>query len=121
MSDTPQNFNMSAGDSKRLKITLVDEADIPIPLAGVQTIEWNLARSVRSDVALVKIVVNGGVVLITDQAGVGQVNCGRYDVLINHADTLALSGEYVHFCTLKDAAGATQTVFRGRVQIERII
>ena len=121
MNDAPQNFQMNAGDSKRLKITLVDEADIPIPLNGVQTIEWSLARSVRGDAALVKSLANGGVVLITDQAGVGEVNCGRYDVLINHADSVALAGEYLHFCKLKDAAGAAQTVFRGRVQVERVI
>lgn len=121
MTDAPQNFVMHAGDSKRLKITLVDEADIPVPLAGVQTIEWKLGRTVRSVSALNKSLTNGGVVLITDQAGTGQVNCGRFDVLVNNADSINLDGEYVHICTVKDASGATQTVFHGRVNVERII
>ena len=114
MTDVPQNFEMHAGDSKRLKVTLVDDANLPIALAGVQLIEWKLARTVRSAAVLTKSIANGGVVVITDQAAVGEVNCGRYDVLIARSDSLSLDGEYEHFCTVRDGGGATQTVMHGR-------
>jgi hypothetical protein len=115
MSDQdPQNFNVRAGDSKVLKVTVTDENGVPLPLAGTQSATWRLARSARGTDILTKTISNG-ITILTDQAAVGEPNCGRLNVLISSADSEALDGEYFHDCQIVDATGATSTVFYGRV------
>lgn len=109
----PQNFTMSAGAGLILKITVFDEADEPIPLAGAQSVTWKLARTARSAAALTKT-LGDGATIITDDAAPGGANCGRLDVRIDPADSASLDGEYFHDCRLVDAAGDTSRIFYGR-------
>lgn len=112
----PQNFAMLAGDSKVLKVTVVDETGSPLPLAGTQSVTWRLGRTARSTPVLSKTLA-GGVTIIATDAGAGQANCGRMDVRIDTADSDPLDGEYVHDCQIVDAAGARATIFHGRAVI----
>lgn len=110
----PQNFTMAAGDQRVLKVTVFDEAGVPVPLAGSTAVTWKLGRTARSVPALAKS-LGAGITLATEQASAGQANCGRLDVLISAADSAELVGEYVHECRMIDAAGAPARIFHGRV------
>jgi hypothetical protein len=109
----PQNFTMKSGDSKTLEVTVRDAAGVAIPLAGTPSVEWNLARTVRSAAALTKT-LGAGVTIIATNAALGEVNCGRLDIAISHTDSEALDGEFVHDCLLIDDSGARSTIFQGR-------
>lgn len=110
----PQNFTMSAGDRRVLKVTVFDEDGAPVPLAGTAAVTWELGRTARSVPALTKT-LGAGVSIETASAAAGQANCGRLDVLIDSADSAALDGEYYHTCRVTDAAGAPTQIFHGRV------
>lgn len=112
----PQNFAMLAGDSKVLKVTVVDETGTPLPLAGTQSVTWRMARTARSTPVLSKTLASG-VTLIADAAALGGVNCGRLDVRVESADSGPLDGEYFHDCQIVDASGARSTIFYGRANV----
>lgn len=110
----PQNFEMAAGDSKVLKVTVTDEAGSALPLAGTSSVVWRMARTARSLPVLSKTIADG-VTIITDQAAQGEANCGRIDIRIESAESAPLDGEYFHDCHLVDATGAHSTIFYGRI------
>ena len=110
----PQNFIMSAGDARILKVTVFDENGDPLPLAGATVVIWKLARTARSTPVVTKE-LNDGVTIITDAAAAGEANCGRLDVVIDTADSAPLDGEYVHDCRVVPANGAASRIFHGRV------
>lgn len=112
----PQNFAMMAGDSKVLQVTVKDEAGVPLPLAGIASATWRLARS-RRGVDLLTKTMGSGVTIITENAAANEANCGRLNILITAADSEALDGEYFHDCQIVDATGAASTVFFGRANI----
>jgi hypothetical protein len=114
----PQNFELSSGDSKILKVTVVDENGDPLPLAGSQSVNFRLSRSRRSPTVLEKE-LNDGVTIIATDAGAGQANAGRLDIRLEAADTEPLDGEYYHECKVVDQTGATTTIFFGRANIKR--
>lgn len=109
----PQNFAMKSGDTKTMEVTVRDANGVPVPLAGTSAVTWRLARTPRSTPALTKT-LGSGVTVLTNQAGAGDVNCGRLNILILHTDSDPLDGEYFHDCHLVDASGAHSTIFQGR-------
>lgn len=114
MSDVaPQNFTMAAGDSRVLEVTVRDLAGAPVALAGLQSATWRLAPTERDPFVLNKT-IGAGINVLTTQAGIGEINCGRLDVLITETDSEPLDGEYFHDLHLVDASGAHSTVLKGR-------
>lgn len=109
----PQNFKLSAGSGLILKITVFDDAGVPVPLAGTQSVTWKLGRTANSSPVLTKT-LGAGATIITNDAGLGGANCGRLDVRIDAGDSAVLNGEYFHDCRLLDAAGDTSRIFYGR-------
>lgn len=109
----PQNFEVTAGDRKVLRVTVKDDNGNPVPLAGTQAVDWRLSRTQGSPEVLAKSLANG-ITIETDQAGDGEANAGRLDIVLTEADTLNLVDQYYHFCRLTDADGNPCAIFYGR-------
>lgn len=109
----PQNFSMSRGNNKLLKVTVTDETGTPIDVRLSSAVVWRLARSARSANVLSKV-KDAGVTILTTNAAVGEANCGRMDINLDDSDTVNLDGEYYHDCILTDQAGTKTTIFHGR-------
>lgn len=109
MTATRQDFEMMAGDDKRLEVTVLDEDDVAVDLTGATAIRWKLARSVRST-ALVSYSLGGNIAVIDAAAG-------RFNVTIDGADTESLKGLHYHEADIVDASGKTGTVIYGTVTI----
>jgi hypothetical protein len=105
-----EDFTMYAGDDKRLEVTVLDEDGVAVTLAGAQAIKWKLAKSPRSAVIASHSLVDGNVSVIDAAAG-------RFNVLIDPADTESLSGLYYHEAELTDSAGNVGTCMAGTVTI----
>lgn len=101
-----QNFEMVAGDTKNIVIT-VAIADI----TGA-SVKWALKKSVFSaSNAVYKDTATGGV-SITDAAA------GKFTVALAPSDTVTLKpGDYYHEAEVTDAAGNVSTVTTGKVTL----
>lgn len=120
----PANFRVPSGSCFMLKVTVVDETGAPTPLrlpeAGqgldgrVLAAVWTLARDAKSPPLLTKT-MDQGVTIITEDAGAGEANCGRLDVLITAEDSADLRGEYFHNCHLKEGTGQGEDGWIGRI------
>lgn len=109
----PQNFTMSRGNDKLLKVTVTNENGVPIDVRLSSAIVWRLARTARGANVLTKSIGNGVTVLTVNSAE-GQADCGRIDINLSDTDTANFDGEYYHDCILTDNAGAKTTIFHGR-------
>lgn len=109
----PQNFSMSRGNDKLLKVTVTDETGTPIDVRLSSAIVWRIARTARGTTVLSKT-IGSGVNILNTLAGAGEVNCGRIDITLEDTDTASLDGEFYHDCILTDNAGAKTTIFHGR-------
>jgi hypothetical protein len=98
---------MFAGDTKILEITVTDDSNAVINITGV-LIRWQLSKTVK-DPPLVSKAVGSGITIVNGPAG-------RFDVLINPADTLALIGSHYHEVEIDDS-GVISTVLTGKVTI----
>jgi hypothetical protein len=107
MSD---DFTMYAGDDKRLEVTVLDEDDVAVSLSGALEIRWKLAKSPRSTIIASHSIADGNVSIIDAAAG-------RFNVLIDPADTESLSGLYYHEAELTDSSGNVGTCMAGTVTI----
>lgn len=109
----PQNFTMTPGNNKLLKVTVTNETGTPIDVRLSSAVTWRLARSARGANVLTKT-VGVGVTILNTLAAAGEANCGRIDIELDDSDTAALDGEYHHDCLLIDNAGTKTTIFQGR-------
>mgnify|MGYP000892708861 FL=1 len=109
MASEGQDFKMTAGDTRVLRIAVTDTDGEQVDLAGA-TARWWMARSSRSTGAsvLVQKSTSGGV-SIDEQTGI-------VTVTISPADTEGLSaGLYYHELEIVDGNGAVSTVTTGKV------
>lgn len=106
------NFTMFAGDTKLLQVLVSNVAGAPVDITGT-LIRWQLAKTVKSDPALVHKFVGGGVTIVDGTAG-------RFDVLLDPADTLPLIGNYYYEAEIDDG-GVISTVLTGNVQINQAL
>lgn len=109
MTAIRQDFEMMAGDDKRLEVTVLDEDDVVVNLTGASAIRWKLARSVRS-AALVSYD-------LTDNIAIIDATAGRFNVNLDAADTESLKGLHYHEADIVDSTGKTGTVLYGTVTI----
>lgn len=105
MTTINQNFNIVAGDSKNIVVTVTKNDGTPLNLAGA-SIRWGF-----SDV--IKDVTNG--VIITDAVN------GQFTVVLKPADTEGKSGKQKHEAEITDQFGNVSTVMRGELTIERSV
>jgi transcription elongation GreA/GreB family factor len=108
------SISMHSGDTRRLEVTVVDEASAAVDLTTASSIIWALSKKDADSVAprgssLVSKDIGSGVT-VTDAVN------GRVDVAIASADTAALAGDYYHEIQVT-MGGDISTVLYGTVTI----
>lgn len=106
-----QDFKMYAGDSKLVTVTVTDENDTSLDITGVN-IEWVVKRNVRSTIKNVYKSSQAGGITITNPL------IGEFQIKLDPADTVALSGIFYHEAELTDVQGSVSTLFTGNLTIE---
>lgn len=114
MTAFKQDFFTYPGDTTQPIFTVFDGAGVPINIQTVSEIRWD-ARRKTSDIsaAITKLKSTGGVVLV------GGGITGQLQVNLAGADTLLLSGIYLHQVVLTDGFGAVSTVSLGQLTVGR--
>jgi hypothetical protein len=114
MTDEGQNFEMYAGESKVLTVTVKDEAAALIDLTGV-SIEWIVKRFEDDVTGLITKTVGHGITLsnqVTDK--------GEFTITLAPADTESLGGaSYYHEAEVTDVGGNVSTVTRGIMTVKK--
>jgi hypothetical protein len=111
MSAAPEyDFEMQAGDTKRLIVSVKDPAGAAIPLGGAISIQWWAAKKVTSAIHLVEKGLGTGVTITDAPNGVLRVD-------IDPDDTALISGAYYHELEVIDSAGDIQTVLKGTMTV----
>lgn len=99
-----QNFEMYAGDTKNIEITISS-----VNLAGA-SVKWAAKKTIYDAVpALYKDTAGG--ITITDAAA------GKFTIALAPADTADLSGKYYHEAEVTDQSGNVSTVTTGTITI----
>lgn len=110
MTQKNQNFEMFAGDTKDIVVTVDDGDGIPVNLTGA-SIKWVLKKAtVTGAQQVLKTMANG--IFLTDPLA------GEFTVRLATADTNAISGKFYHEAEVTDSSGNVSTVFTGTVKIE---
>lgn len=105
MSHSTQNFEIHAGDSRDIVVTVTDSQGGAVDLTGA-AIAWQLARSAdAASPAVFKSLGTG--ISITDGPN------GVFTVTLDSADTEGLTGLYYHEAEVTDTAGNRSTVLSG--------
>ena len=105
MSHKVQNFQIHAGDSRELVVTVSDSQGAAVDLSGA-AIAWQLARSAGAAAPAVAKALGSGIVITDGPNGV-------FTVMLDPADSETLSGLYYHEAEVTDAAGQRSTVLSG--------
>lgn len=95
----PQNFNLYAGETKKLVITIRDEDENLVDLTGA-SIAWTMGSVHKS----------------TDDGSISIVGLGVMEILLSSSDT-ATPGSSKHECRMTDSQGNVVTLFTGEVNI----
>jgi hypothetical protein len=99
---------MYAGDTKLLQVLVSNAAGAPVDITGTK-VRWELAKTVTTEPSLIYKAIGDGITIVN---GFG----GRFDVLLDPIDTLALKGNYYYEAEIDDG-GVISTVLTGTVQI----
>jgi hypothetical protein len=106
------DFTMVRGDTKRLEVTVRDEAGAIVNITSA-SIRWWMAKTVNATAFTLQKAVGSGVTVVDAAAG-------RFDVLLVATDTRTLTpGAYYHECEVVDSGGQVSTVFRGALVLEK--
>jgi len=119
MTSEDQNFELYAGESKVLTVTVKDAAGALIDLTG-STIEWIVKRAEDDAAGLITkttVPITGGITLSNQTT-----NKGEFTITLLPADTLSLGGaSYYHEAEVTDAATNVSTVTRGVVTVKKAL
>lgn len=108
---TPQNFQVDAGRTVDLPVTLTNQSGSALDLTGA-TLVWEVASGVGSPAVITKSSDNPLEIEITNTVG------GLATIHIVAADTVELGGSiYAHSMVVTGADGSESTVFDGFVSI----
>ena len=105
MSHNVQNFEIHAGDSRDIVVTVADSQGAAVDLTGA-AIAWQLARSAGSAAPAVSKSLGAGIAITDGPNGV-------FTVTLDPADTEGLTGLCYHEAEVTDAAGNRSTVLSG--------
>ena len=106
MAAEGQDFKMTAGDTRVIKIAVTTTSGAAVDLSGA-TARWRLARSVRGSALVQKSTASG--ISIDEPTGI-------VTVTIAAADTEGFKpGLYYHELEIVDGGGAVSTVTTGKV------
>src|SRR6516164_6851604 len=108
-----QNFDTYPGDAILPIFTVQDQTGAPINISSVSDIQWIAQRAVGQPILFTKTKLPGGVNLISGGT------TGQFQVNLIAADTMALSGVYLHQALLIDGTGNQSTVTIGQMTVGR--
>lgn len=109
MTKKNQNFEMYAGDTKDIVITVTNANGAVVNLSGA-SVRWALKKNVSASQNAYKT-TSSGVTLTSPSAGV-------FTVRLSAGDTQGLQGRYYHEAEVTDVLGNVSTVTTGYVTIE---
>lgn len=102
MTSVNQDFNMYAGDSKDIVVTIVDEENNPLDLTEA-SIKW--------------VMKNKNTSVIKDSTNGASVDGSTLHIKLEPEDTINLSGVFAQQGRIVDALGNVSTVFVGKITI----
>lgn len=102
------NFEMTAGDSKTLVVTVKDAEGVDVSITGA-TIKWHAARSFGKTASITKTTSSG--IAITDGAN------GVFTVTLAGSVTESLVGNFYHEAEVTFSDGTVATVLFGTMKI----
>lgn len=108
MTAKGQNFEMFQGDTKRLRISIVDDDDVAVPLTNC-SINWVLYKQTSKQIVITKTTSDG--ITVEDESG------GIIVILLEPEDTENLLGQFTQEGELTDGTGTISTIFIGSVKI----
>lgn len=101
-----------SGDDDPLEFTIYQpDGETPLDLTNMG-VTWALGDRVSGPTHVTKTTANTGEIAIVDAAG------GRFDVLLDSADTADLSGSYYHEVEVTDVDDNDFTVFADGIYIK---
>ena len=118
MTSENQDFEMYAGESKVITVTVKDGTGEALNLTGA-TIEW-VAKANEDEVnaTITKNNGEGGGLEILDQ----EANKGEFTITLAPADTEKLGGvTYYHEAEVIDASTNVSTVTRGMMEVKKAL
>lgn len=113
MTAVSQDFTIYAGDFALPIFQVKDGAGAPLDISAVSDIFWTAQRDLSTATVIAKSKTDGTIQLVN--GGVA----GQFSVRILAADSLDLSGFYLHQAKLLDDIGELSTVSTGRMQVAR--
>lgn len=108
MAKTGQNFEIVAGDTVKINISVTDQNNAAVDLTNA-TVTWLLYKNLN-DTAVSKSTTTG--ITITNVRG------GVFQISLTAADTQNLAGMYTHAAKVTDALGNAITVTTGTATID---
>lgn len=112
MAAQNQDFVTYAGDSPKPIFTVVGpDGSTPVDISLVTEIVWTARRSLNDAPVLTKSKTGGSIAFVTNGSN------GQFQVTIAASDTAGLTGWYMHYAALTDAAGGITTVEVGRMMV----
>lgn len=107
---TATNFEMFSGNTRILKVTVLDQDDAIVDLSGASA-DFALSKRPGSTALVTKSVGTG--ITITDAVA------GELEVRLDPADTEPLAGGHYYELEVQDASGRRTTVLFGTIQIRK--
>lgn len=107
-TQTPQNFTITSGDSKTLRVSVVDQDGAAVDLTGASAV-WAVATSRSTPILLQK--ATPASITITDGPG------GLLEVTLDPADTDSFAGSYYHELQIVDNEGRKSTALTGTLNV----
>lgn len=103
MTTVNQNFNIYAGNTKKIIVTVKDDNDVALNLTN-SSIKWGYSD-----------------VLKTTSSGISLSNPtgGEFTITLNPTDTQNKNGTFTHSCELTDAIGNVTTILIGSITIKK--
>jgi hypothetical protein len=104
MATKNQNFEMFAGDTKAVTVTVAG-----VDLTGA-TVKWAMKKSI----------FNAEPDVYKDTAaGISVITADKFTIALAPADTELLTGTYYHEASVTDVSGNVSTVLTGTITINR--
>lgn len=104
-----QNFQMTAGDTKYLVVSVKDADGVAVNLTGA-AVKWQAARSFGKASVLSKATSGSGIVLTNASGGI-------FTITLDPDDTEDLKGNYYHEAQVTASDGTISTVLFGTMKI----
>lgn len=112
MAINNQNFNMFAGNTKRIVVTVMNEAGTdPENLTGA-SVRWAMKQSAYSPQSII-------VKDPDNDTSITDALAGKATILIRPEDTQGLVGAFYHEAEVTDKDGNVSTVLTGTVTINK--